>query len=506
MSKKLLRLHTTDFNSIFDCVFNEEIKINPYSEIALHSASFPLANRFINIDASNDQLTFQVQNGVSHTINITHGTYTKFNATRLLEQITDKMNQDLLITNSKEHGTEISANVNNDTRVSFDFGYANQLVISSAARDQNSFYAATPAVTIGSRGNDIKLAGTGDQSVNNDKGYIVGEVPFTRGCGNIIFDLHTYSAGDGAAGTNAFTMGLIPKSLFDIYKGEFPSTIADPTQVATTLWKFGRPFSSHGGGDGLTEGSKISMDLSNGKISFNEYTAGGAVRELFAVDFDYDDLAETDYYPAIILHTEPQYLKIRNLKYTPTPFSLPPTIENLDPLIETSAFGAAPRPFGLRPTIYNLTFPANSLRDFLGFDLLNLNPLSNATDDRAGERAFRAIQHFQSVVSSDNYMIEMLNIKLDSYDSFTINNAGGGRKSILAPIPVSEQVIDNQTGLVQYEPNTYNFISINNEYALNLRNIRMRIIDFQHAPVLNSGFQSVNIIIRDTEETRKAMN
>ena len=79
-----------DFNSIFDCVFNEEIKINPYSEIALQSASFPLANRFLNIDASNDTLTYQVQNGVSHTINITHGTYTKFNATRLLEQITDK--------------------------------------------------------------------------------------------------------------------------------------------------------------------------------------------------------------------------------------------------------------------------------------------------------------------------------------------------------------------------------------------------------------------------------
>jgi hypothetical protein len=502
MSKKLLRLHTTDFNSIFDCVFNEEIKINPYSEIALHSASFPLANRFINIDASNDQLTFQVQNGAAHTINITHGTYTKFNATRLLEQITNKMNQDLLITTGKEHGTEISANVNNDTRVSFDFGYANQVVISSAANDQNSFYAATPAVTIGTRGNDIKLTGTGDQSVNNDKGYIVGEVPFTRGCGNIIFDLHTYQG--AAPGTNAFTMGLIPKSLFDIYKGEFPNTIADPTQVATALWKFGRPFTNQGGGDGLTQGSKISMDLSNGKISFNEYTAGGAVRELFAIDFDYDGLAETDYYPAIILHVEPQYLKIKNLKYTPTPFSLPPTIENTDPLIETSAFGAAPRPSGRVATIYKITFPANSFRDFLGFDTSILNVLENATRDRAGDNAFRAIQHFQSVVSSDNYMIEMLNIKLDSYDSFTINNAGGGRKSILAPIPVSEQVIDNQTGLVQYEPNTYNFISINNEYALNLRNIRMRIIDFQHAPVLNSGFQSVNIIIRDTEETKRA--
>jgi len=505
MSKKLLRLHTTDFNSIFDCVFNEEIKINPYSEIALHSASFPLANRFINIDASNDQLTFQVQRTAPHTINITHGTYTKFNATRLLEQITNKMNQELLITNGKEHGTEISININNDTRVSIDMAYANQVVISNSAADQNSFYSATPAVTVPARGQDIKLATTGDQSQNNDKGYIIGEVPFTRGCGNIIFDLSLFNVGDSGAGLNAFTMGLIPKSLFDIYKNEFPQTISDPTTVATTLWKFGRPFTSPGGADGLSQGSKISMDLSNGKIFFREYTSGGAVNEFAAVEFDYEDLAETEYYPAVILHIEPQYLKIKNLKYTPTPFSLPPTIENTDPLIETAAFGQAPKPLGRRPSIYGVTFPANSLRDFLGFDESILNPLENTTLDRSGDRAFRAAQHFSSVVSSDNYMIEMLNIKLDSYDSFTINNAGGGRKSILAPIPVSEQVIDNQTGLVQYEPNTLNFISINNEYALNLRNIRMRIIDFQHAPVLNSGFQSVNIIIRDTEETKKAM-
>lgn len=507
MSKKLLRLHTTDFESIFDCVFNEELKINPYSEIALHSASFPVSNRFLNIDSTNDELTFQVQNtgpNNVHTIQIQHGTYSKHNASHLLEAITNAMNQDLDINLSKEHGTEISINLNNDTRISIEFGYANQLVISSSLRDQNSFYFQTTRVSIGSRGNDIKLIQNADQSQDNDKGYIVGEVPFTRGCGNIIFDLHTYKAGDGNAGDNAITFGLIPQSLFDIYKDVFPGD-AVPADVSTDKWKFGLPLTKVGGASGLTEGSKVSMDLSKGKISFREYKTDDSVRLLSEVEFDYEDLGTQLYYPALILHHEPQYLKIKNLKYTPTPFNLPPTIENLDPLIETTALGVAPKPFGHRPSVYNFIFPALSVRDYLGFSESNLNPLLGTSRDRAGSDAFQGQTHFTNMVSSDNYLIEMLNIKLDSYDSFSPNNQGGGRKNILAPIPISEQIIDNQTGLVQYEPNSFNFISINNEYALNLRNIRMRIIDFQHQTVLNNGFQSVNIIIRDTDKTKEAM-
>ena len=84
MSKKLIRLHTEDEESIFDTVFNEEININPNSEIALHSISFAIANRFLIVDADNDTFTFEVNGNVStHTINIPHGTYTKYNSTQL---------------------------------------------------------------------------------------------------------------------------------------------------------------------------------------------------------------------------------------------------------------------------------------------------------------------------------------------------------------------------------------------------------------------------------------
>ncbi len=505
MSKKLVRLHTTDFNSIFDCVFNEELKINPYSEIALHSASFPVANRFLTVDSTNDELTFQVQNsGVNnvHTVHITHGTYTKHNASRLLEAITNAMNGDLDINLTKEHGTEISVNLNTDTRISIEFGFESQVVISSSAQDQTGFYHNVTRVQVGARKNAIKLVSTGDQSQDNDKGYIVGEVPFTRGCGNIVFDLSTYQAGDGNAGDNAITFGLIPKALFDIYKDVFPAD-AVPADVSIDKWKYAIPLSKIGGASGLTQGSQISMDLSKGKITFREYKQDNTVRTLGEVEYDTSNLDTELLYPAIILHHEPQYLVIKNLKYSPSPFNMPDSVRNEEP-IEEIVVGVAPKSVG-RATIYNFTFPAISLRDYLGFSESTLNPLLGRSGDRAGPNAFQGQTHFTNMVSSDNYLIEMLNIKLDSYDSFSPNNVGGGRKNILAPIPISEQIIDNQTGLVQYEPNTFNFISMNNEFALNLRNIRMRIIDFQHQPILNNGFQSVNIIIRDTDKTKEAM-
>ena len=66
----------------------------------------------------------------------------------------------------------------------------------------------------------------------------------------------------------------------------------------------------------------------------------------------------------------------------------------------------------------------------------------------------------------------MLNISLDSYDSF-----GGGRKNILGVIPISEQVINNRTGVLQYEPNTLYYVSIKNKFKLSLRNIKATSIN-----------------------------
>ena len=490
MSKKLIRCHTTDPKSIFDCVFNEPIEVSPYSEIALQSASFSLANQFLVVDATNDELTFQVQNGAPHTVRITNDTYTKHNATKMLEALSKTMNKSLDISTSKEHGSEIAVLATSDGRVQFDMKYGQQNVVSSRATDQPMFFKSA-TLTVGSRGNNINLTDDADLQTNGDVdgNFIVGTVPFTKGCGNFVFRLTTYVA---AGQTIKGAMGLVDKDVYDKYKaGGGGVTLADFKYV------FQIPASGQTDpnfGKSITLNSQISMELTQGFLRFREYKADNSEQDIatFATPL-VDEYYDLDLYPVLILNGEKANFKIKDLKYTPTPFVSSPTLVNVDFDGTHDLTTTLPRPFGARPTIYNLTFGSVTLRDYLGFSQLIQNPLQTVSNGRN----FTANSLFANISSADNYLVEMLNMKLDSYDSFTRDNIGGGRKNILAPIPISERVIDSQTGLVQYQPPEMLFISLNNEFKFDIRQLRMRIVDTQYAEVNNAGFSSLNIVIRD---------
>lgn len=490
MSKKLIRCHTTDPKSIFDCVFNEPIEVNPYSEIALQSASFSMANQFLNIDASNDELTFQVDDSSQRTVRITNDTYTKYNATRMLEALTKSMNKVLNINIGKEHGSEISVSITKDTRVKFDMKYSIQNVISSQGQDLPMFYA-DDTLTIPTRRNDIFLTDNSDMATEGDvyTNYILGTVPFTKGCGNFVFKLSNYISG----GTEEIvgTMGLVSKETFDKYKGGSELIVLSDFHYFFQIP--GNGFADPDYGKTLTENSHISMELTDGLLRFREYKNDNSEQDLktFASPL-IDNFYDVDLYPVLIINADKDFFKIKDLKYTPTPFvssSLLNTEKQIDAITST-----VPIPTGSTATVYNLTFGSISLRDYLGFTQLIQNPLLTVSR----ERTFTADRIFSNVTSADNYLVEMLNMKLDSYDSFTRDNVGGGRKNILAPIPISEQIVDNETGLVQFSPPEMLFISLNNEFKLNIRNIRMRLVDTQYSEVNNAGFASLNIVIRDS--------
>ena len=60
-SKKLIRLHTFDNQCIFDTNFQDEILIEEDSEIAMQSISLKRDNTDVVIDASNDNIKFQLK-------------------------------------------------------------------------------------------------------------------------------------------------------------------------------------------------------------------------------------------------------------------------------------------------------------------------------------------------------------------------------------------------------------------------------------------------------------
>ena len=484
MGKKLIRLHTEDDNSIFDCLFDQGIEIQPQSEIAFHSISMTQANKFLVVDNTNDTIQFQVQvarkstfDGVAANqtikVNVPHGTYTKHNSTQLLETLSVRMNQELLIENSKEHGTSISIHLNSASKVSIDVAYGRRLQISSNVDDVPNYESYGVTALSRAAGNNFKRE---IGSSNDFSSYAFGLVPFTKGCGNITVGVSKLTA--GATTNNSGVIGLTQN--LEAMRNGTPITLAD--------LDYFYEIPVHGGA--IAQGDRIGMNLSNGKIQTIQYRGGGRVI-LKEEDYDYTNFGSRKYYPVIIMNSNQDHFRLNQIKWSPEPHETPPSTKF--EISTEGIIGAVPRPAGLVPTVYNFIFPTVEMGEFFGYDFQNQNALS-VTDI---EKIFTAQRGFSNVISGDNYIIELLNMKIDSYDSFNRNGSGGGRRNILASIPVNERILDAQSNLLQYEPNELSFISMNNEYLLRLRNIKARIVNQEFGTVFNAGTISVNILIRD---------
>ena len=100
--------------------------------------------------------------------------------------------------------------------------------------------------------------------------------------------------------------------------------------------------------------------------------------------------------------------------------------------------------------------------------------------------------------SRDFYMIESINLNLDSYNSqVNVNTTGGAtkgdRRNILDTIP------DGNVGInvVEYAPNELVYVDIKNSESVNLRNVSFRILDEDLNPVPTFGDSNMTILIKD---------
>jgi hypothetical protein len=98
-----------------------------------------------------------------------------------------------------------------------------------------------------------------------------------------------------------------------------------------------------------------------------------------------------------------------------------------------------------------------------------------------------------SIFGSQNYLVELLNLPLNSYDSFPSKR---GRANILAVIPENEHESGNVENVLMYEPNEMTYISLTNKSELSLRNIRARIIFPDYTPIETIGLTTVVLHLR----------
>lgn len=185
----------------------------------------------------------------------------------------------------------------------------------------------------------------------------------------------------------------------------------------------------------------------------------------------------------------------------PSAVSIPDNTAEIDPITNILSFSSVATTFvpstvlstvdsdtllGAQPPSQNrgrsnhsLTFGSKLLSDFLRFSNLSYTEQLNFAN-------FVADSMFDITDTADSFVVEMLSLDLDSYDSKT-----EGRRSILATVPKTENI----DGSIVYEANYPTFINVRNKNPVALRNMWLRILKANLEPILITGTATITLLI-----------
>ena len=488
----LVRLTANSLDSIgkqaiFEGTFNDGILINPNSQIALHSCSLARDQDVITINSSNSKISFQISAaGGLHEIFLANGVYDSDTLISLLNNIQDSMNDKLDILKSKEHNSFIDVKVNSQNRVEFVFMLGKRVLILDQNPTTNDPTLSGIHFSKNNGALEVLRAGAGTSQyltgvvnytpITGTRQYIYSQNAFTQGAGEIKIRLDRFNLNANYAAASGCIIGLLPDTLeiHDTLKSEQG---ADKIVVSDYVYAIctntdGNPASpymiktpSTGGvfvettvvparhEDGTPINNDIiSIRLTKGTIqivvSTNTTTLGEG--NVFVGKFDRrDDKGDViNLLPYIGIFGDDQHTRIANATMSFNPE---------DP--ETAGISFAETALAVGATPY---------------------PVARYVAEDSVTKLF----------STNTYLVEMLSEQLDSYDSFD-----GGRKNILSPIPLSDNVISNN-GIIHFVPSNLVFINLRNEREKLIRNMRLRIVTNSYEPIQLEGIADLTLLIR----------
>ena len=201
---RLIRLTTTDTQAFFDNSFNEDITINENSQICLENLVAELPPKAIIIDASNDTISYQLQdttsvgNGGIHTIQLTQGQYggnsteLDFTFEELLTQITKKLNDSLTAltdrsgggdgTTTKEIGGMFNVSTNSKKFVELEYETTQTTNIANANYEDLGWTLTNVSLT-----NTTGYGGRSGGTLNTFDSYMYNSKELSEGAGRIGF-------------------------------------------------------------------------------------------------------------------------------------------------------------------------------------------------------------------------------------------------------------------------------------------------------------------------------
>ena len=499
---------------VLKALFNEDIIIAPYSEMALQSASINRSISIIDITSYNNEIKFQIEDQIGlHSIFLDEGNYTQKNFLNLFNDVQVKMNRELTLLGSKETGSQVIVRVVKDEKVAIELGFKEKINVNNNTNPEISY-------------NNISTVSTDGGYVKNQSGtttgllrdnYLFCKTEFIKGCGFIRCQPKNFDNGTTATPAG-FILGLVENTVANqeklnkqkIAETDFTYAIrSNRDNLSTSNYEIKIPGTTAYVDSGLTPISVVSAGNTDNDMLEIQISAGllrivrhtpTATNEAYSEAYDFGTADGYKKYIGVLgIYGDNTTTRLRRVEICTDPFD---DRGQVDFPAQTEELGYHPIDTtgqNKRNTAYNVIFETLELANYFGYHNLNQNPDLKKTN----VGSFTANNLFSKNIGTNTYLVELLNIPLESYHTCaaskgTNNETGGGRKSILSSIPISERIINN-SGQIQYEPNTLFYVSLNNKFPINLRNIKARIVSNDFSPIVTEGISEISILIREPQ-------
>jgi hypothetical protein len=507
---KLIRLTTTDDLGVFSNIFNEDIIIEPNSRIALHSLTTQVNTENIIIDAQNDDVVYGL-GGNTRTIHLAHNVYDKTNIDDFFNDFTYKLNSSLGLSESEigreylvstaennlvvqiKTGAILHANANFDNPDYQKYlGQTNVQLIKPSSRstpllkrsggtdnsnDSFIYFKATQCKGVSVLRarlfkNDPLPSPLPDPAIPYG-GFIIGyySEPFTE---TTVIDTSKIVFGIKYERTTAST------SNYKIFKDGVESTSAIAPIVNTV------PTNP---GVGKSNNDYLSIESYENKIRAKVYnaTAGAGRENGLSIDENvYDHF--TELYPFCVFVSS--VTSISDIQFVTDPFYNDNNNEKMKlfpfETIDDDPVSAIPSLKANKVVNIFLQFNDIDLLRLLGFRQQRMPPSGFSETGPDGTAEFKAVRGLSFRDVADTYLVEMLNLNINSYDSIKQQHM-----NLLAVIPQFDAVRERLVYNAVYPV----FLSLNNPYKINLREIRARILKEDLVPINTVGYSQITILI-----------
>lgn len=501
----------------FNNNFQAELVLAPQSQIALLNVAIDTINPAFTVDINNSTINWSItdEDEVYRDFTIASGTYTSNDTVALVNSLRNGFNSSTGFLNENTSllldyylGVEwdITGADPSDPQLQIEYNIGNlywiepsklsmgTFVVRQADGSNFSFYLGDD----GGGGGDDYASGSFAQSMIS-KNYI------SRGCGCVRSQITKISAnGTLDVNSNGFILGLTTSStvqpsglsLTDIKYGiHYTITDAEAPEYYVIL-------------DGIRYGpatltptyllDSAANDVSevminNGKILFNIYQdvsqepqelnadgglglpAGGVVNYT----------AGQKLYPVSVFHSGIDYMEVRNIIATESPEN-----SNPSPTPANPTFSHARQPDRTETGENIIEFQTTEIAEYLGFDGVEQGTYDSGPGGTARGFNWVAQKKFNPLYFNDNFLVELRNIALESYDGLK-----EARKNVLAFISK-----DDSSGQFNYEVNTPIFIDLHNKKEVLLRNIEADLLYGDYSKLAIQSDASMTLLIKEKGE------